>query len=192
MDQKVMEVFEDAGVLQKGHFLLSSGKHSDTYLQCARLFEYHRHSEFVSKRIADYFKDKDVDLVIGPAVGGILLSYEVARVLDKKNIFAEKQDGKMMLRRGFKITPGQKVLVVEDVVTTGGSVKRVIELVKECKGQVVGVGVVVDRSKGRVDFGTDFYSVAQMDVISYPQDECPICKQGVSLVRPGSGSSIGS
>jgi orotate phosphoribosyltransferase len=183
---KILKIFEETKLMQKGHFLLTSGRHSDTYMQCARLFEYPEYSEMMAKDIADAFKDDKIDLVIGPAMGGIILSYEVSRQLGVRNVFAERVDGKMMLRRGFEIMQGQKILVVEDVVTTGGSVDEVIELLKEIGAEVAGVGLVVDRSNGKVDFGYKMHAVYSTEVISYEANECPICRTDMPLVKPGS------
>ncbi|MEX1375949.1 MAG: orotate phosphoribosyltransferase [Eubacteriales bacterium] len=184
--EKILEIFEKTSLMQKGHFLLTSGRHSDTYMQCARLFEYPEYSEMIAKDIADAFRDDNIDLVVGPAMGGIILSYEVSRHLNVRNMFAERVDGAMLLRRGFEISPNQNVLVVEDVVTTGGSVVEVIELIKEIGAKVAGVGLVVDRSNGVVDFGCKKHAVLTTEVISYEAAECPICKTDLPLVKPGS------
>ena len=184
--EKILDIFEKTSLMQKGHFLLTSGRHSDTYMQCARLFEYPEYSEMMSKDIAEAFKKDNVDLVVGPAMGGVILSYEVSRHLGVRNFFAERVDGAMVLRRGFEISPGQNVLVVEDVVTTGGSVAEVISLVKEIGANVVGVGLVVDRSNGVVDFGCKKHAVLTTEVISYEAAQCPICKTDMPLVKPGS------
>lgn len=184
--KRVMEILKEAGVLQEGHFLLTSGRHSDTYLQCAKIFQDARYSEELCAALAEQFKDQEIDLVIGPAIGAIQMSYEVSRHLGVKNIFAEREDGKMTLRRNFEILPGQKVLVVEDVVTTGGSVREVIEIVKQNGGIVAGVGVVVDRTGGKINFGVPLSSVIAMDVVSYTPDECPLCRENKPLVKPGS------
>lgn len=184
--EKVLQIFMETGVLLQGHFLLTSGRHSDRYLQCAKVFQYPRYAEEITRALADKFKDEPVDMVVGPAIGGIILSYEMGRCLGVKAIFAEREDGRMALRRGFEIPEGSRVLVVEDVVTTGGSVMEVMELVKSCGGQVVGVGTVVDRSGGKVDFGVKFHSVISLDVKSYAPEECPICRTGLPLVKPGS------
>ena len=146
--EEILKIFEETGVMQKGHFKLTSGRHSDTYMQCAKLFEDAYISEQMSKLLADKFKDEEIDLVAGPAIGGIILSYEVSRQLGVNNIFAERQDGEMTLRRGFSVSKGQRILVVEDVVTTGGSVKEVVSLLSELGAEVVGVGSIVDRSNG--------------------------------------------
>ena len=132
------------------------------------------------------FVGAGVEVVIGPAIGAIQMTYEVSRHLGVKNIFAEREDGKMTLRRGFTIEPGQKVLVVEDVVTTGGSVREVIDIVKEMGGDVVGLGVIVDRTGGKIDFGVPLASVVSIEVESFEKDDCPLCKKGIPLVKPGS------
>lgn len=184
--ERVLEILKEADVLQEGHFLLTSGRHSDKYLQCAKIFQYTKYSEELCRALAEKFAGKGVELVIGPAIGAIQMSYEVSRHLGVKNIFAERENEKMTLRRNFTIEPGQKVLVVEDVVTTGGSVREVIDIVREHGGEVVGLGVVVDRTGGKIDFGVPLESVISMEVVSYEADECPLCKKGLPLIKPGS------
>jgi len=184
--ERVLQIFRETGVLLQRHFLLTSGRHSGEYLQCARMFQYPRYAEEITRALADKFRDDSIDLVVGPAIGGIILSYEMGRCLGVKAIFAEREGGRMTLRRGFEIPEGSRVLVVEDVVTTGGSVMEVMEVVKSCGGEVVGVGAVVDRSGGSVNFGVKFHSVISMDIKSYAPEECPICKTGLPLIKPGS------
>lgn len=184
--EEILSVFRETGVMLEGHFLLTSGRHSDRYMQCARLFEHPRHSELLCAELARRFDGEKIDLVIGPALGGIIMSYEVSRALNARNIFAERQDGVMTIRRGFSVKEGERVLVVEDVVTTGGSVREVLALLEAEKADIVGVGVIVDRSAGKVDFGYRLESLVSMEVTSYPPDECPICKTGLPLVKPGS------
>lgn len=184
--EEILSVFRETGVMLEGHFLLTSGRHSDRYMQCARLFEHPRHSELLCAELARRFDGEKIDLVIGPALGGIIMSYEVSRALNARNIFAERQDGVMTIRRGFSVKEGERVLVVEDVVTTGGSVREVLALLEAEKADIVGVGVIVDRSAGKVDFGYRLESLVSMEVASYPPDECPICKTGLPLVKPGS------
>ena len=157
--EDILKILKETGVLLQGHFLLTSGRHSDTYLQCARLFQYPDYAEKIAATLAEYFSDDEIDLVIGPAIGGIILSYEMGRYLGVKTIFAERENGKMTLRRGFQIKKNSRVLVVEDVITTGGSVKEVMELVRSGGGEVMGVGAVVDRSGGSIDFGVKLQSV---------------------------------
>ncbi|AAM24740.1 orotate phosphoribosyltransferase [Caldanaerobacter subterraneus subsp. tengcongensis MB4] len=184
--EKVLEIFEKLEVINKGHFLLSSGKHSDTYLQCAKIFQYPNYSEIFSRELAEKFKGYRIDVVIGPAIGGIILAYEVARQIGVRALFAEREDNVMKLRRGFEISKGERVLVVEDVVTTGGSVKEVIELVRSLGGEVIGVGTIVDRSDGKIDFGVPFESIVKLQIKTYEKEECPLCKEGIPLVKPGS------
>ena len=184
--EEIIAVFKERKVMLEGHFLLTSGRHSDKYMQCAKLFQYPDVSEMICRQLAEQFSDMDIDLVVGPAVGGIIMAYEMSRQLGVKNIFAERENGKMTLRRGFEVPKGAKILVTEDVVTTGGSVKEVIELLDGMGAQVMAVGSVVDRSAGKVDFGVPFRAVLSMEVKSYEADECPICKTGAQLVKPGS------
>ena len=185
--ERAMEILKEAGVLLEGHFRLTSGKHSNKYLQCAKIFRNTKYSEELCAALAEEFKDKGVEVVIGPALGAVQMTYEVSRWLKCENFFAERDDGKMTLRRGFVFRPGQKVLVVEDVVTTGGSVREVMEIVQEQGGDIVGVGAIVDRTAGKVDFGVPFKSVIAVEVDSWEPDECPLCKAGAPApVKPGS------
>lgn len=184
--ERINEILEKSGVLLHGHFLLTSGKHSDKYMQCARLFQYPNFSEEVAKDLIEKFKDKKIDFVIGPAIGGIIFAYEVARQLGVLAIFSERENGDMKLRRGFEVYAGANVLVVEDVITTGGSVREVIELMKSLGANIVGVGCVVNRSGGKVQFDCPFESVISMDINTYEEDECPMCKQGTKPYKPGS------
>lgn len=184
--ERVMEIFREAGVLQEGHFILASGRHSAQYMQCARIFQYPRFAEELCRSLAEQFRDDAVDVVIGPALGAIQMAYEVSRHLDCRNFFAERVEGAMTLRRTFEIKPGERVLVVEDAVTTGGSVKEVISLVKKAGGVLVGVGAIVDRSMGSADFGTAFRSVAKLDIQSWAPEECPLCQKGLVASKPGS------
>jgi orotate phosphoribosyltransferase len=187
--EEAVKIFSDSGALMEGHFLLTSGRHSDRYMQCAQVLKYPEATEKLAKHLADIFAGDNVELVVGPAMGGIIVSYEVARQLGVPGIFAERKDGIMEIRRGFTINPGQRVLVVEDVVTTGGSVREVIDAVQAAGGVVVGVAVLVDRSNGSVDFGVKQAAVLSMDIKSWEQSECPLCKEGVTeAYKPGSRS----
>ena len=189
LKEQAIELLERTGVMQEGHFRLTSGRHSDRYMQCAHLFEYPHHSETVCLDLATFFNSESfgkIDLVVGPALGGVIMAYEMSRVLRVKNIFAEREDGKMTLRRGFHVESGARALVVEDVVTTGGSVREVIELLKASGAEVVGVGSVVDRSDGEVDFGVPFHATLSAKIESWPAEECPLCKQGLPIIKPGS------
>ena len=187
MDRAEMErIFKQTGLMLEGHFLLTSGRHSNRYMQCAKLFQYPEYSEMICKDLADRFAGQKIDMVVGPAVGGIIMSYEMARQFKVPNIFAERENGAMTLRRGFSIPEGAKVLVVEDVVTTGGSVREVMDIVAEAKAEVVGVCVVVDRSGGKIDFGVSFEAAYETEIQSYEPSQCPLCEQGLELVKPGS------
>ena len=188
-NEQILKIFSSSGGVLKGHFLLTSGRHADTYMQCAKLFVDTANSEklcaALSKKLAPY----KADIVVSPAVGGILMGYEMARQLKLPNIFAERQDGEFTLRRGFSLTKGAKVIVVEDVVTTGGSVKEVVELVQSLGAQVVVVASIVDRSAGKVEFGVPFEALLSVDVKSFEAGECPICAEAkIPLYKPGSRS----
>lgn len=186
-DKEVLEIFTKTAALLSGHFLLTSGRHSDKYFQCAKVLQFPNYTEQVCTNIAEYFRDFTVDTVIAPAMGGIIVGNEVARQLGKRSIFTEREDKVMTLRRGFTLEPGEKVLVCEDVVTTGGSVFEVIEIVKSFGAEVVGVGFIVDRSNGKVNFGYPQKSTLTVEVISYLPDDCPICKENkIPLFKPGS------
>ncbi|HZJ78146.1 MAG TPA: orotate phosphoribosyltransferase [Clostridia bacterium] len=186
--EKITEILKEAGVLLEGHFLLTSGRHSNKYLQCAKIFRNTKYSEVLCSELALIFKDNGIQLVIGPAMGAVQMAYEVSRHLKTENFFTERDpDGKMALRRGFAIEPGARVLVVEDVVTTGGSVKEVIELINSLGGVVAGVGSIVDRTGGNIDFGVPFKAVYSAQVTSWEPEECPICKEGkIELAKLGS------
>ncbi|NPV27703.1 MAG: orotate phosphoribosyltransferase [Firmicutes bacterium] len=184
--EEALAMFKEDQALLEGHFRLTSGRHSDRYMQCALVLQHPDHTARLGEELARRFRGQRIDLVIGPAMGGIIVAYEVARALGVRALFTERENGVMSLRRGFTIKPGEKVLVVEDVVTTGGSVQEVIEVVKGQGGEVVGVGVLVDRSNGQVKFGVQQEAVLTLDVVSWPAEECPLCKEGLPVVKPGS------
>ncbi len=185
--ERVVEILEDSGVLMTGHFILTSGRHSDKYMQCAKILQYPNYTSELVGNIAESFKNDQPDVVIAPAVGAILVGYELARQLGVKNLFAERVEGAMTLRRDFSIKPGSRVIVAEDVTTTGGTVLEIIDLVKAAGGEVIGVGLLVDRSNGKVDFGTKTVAAYTADVVSYEPDNCPLCKEGKSPAeKPGS------
>lgn len=184
--REVMEIFRRTGAYLEGHFLFTSGRHGSNYMQCAKVLQYPEYTIEFGREIADYFRDRGVDTVIGPAMGGVVIAYEVARQLGAKALFAEREKGVMTLRRELKINPGEKVLVVEDVITTGGSVREVIDIVEKSRGELVGVGVIVDRTGGKIDFGVPLKAVLSIELISYPPEECPICRTNLPLVKPGS------
>ena len=183
---EIMEIFEKTGALLNGHFLLTSGRHSDVYFQCAKVLQYPEYIEELCSIIADEYCDKKIDTVIAPAIGGLAVGQEVARQLNRGFIFAERENKKLTLRRGFSIKEGEKVLLCEDVVTTGSSVFEVMNIVKDNNAEVAGVGIIVDRSNGKVDFGFTQLSAVKLDVKSYLPEECPLCEQGIELIKPGS------
>lgn len=185
-DAQILETFKRTEGILHGHFLLTSGRHSDTYMQCAKLFADPKESEMLCGELAERLKEFKPDVVVSPAVGGIIMGYEVARKLGVKNLFAERADGKMTLRRGFKLDKGQRVIVVEDVVTTGGSVKEVVELCREAGCDVAAVASIVDRSNGKVEFGVPYRALLTMEVKSYEVSDCPLCKDGNAPYKPGS------
>lgn len=183
----ILQIFEETGAMLKGHFLLTSGRHSNIYFQCAKVLQYPQYTELLCKKIVEHFANAQIDVVIAPAIGGIVVAQEVGRLLNKKTIFAERESGTLTLRRGFEINEGDRVLVCEDVVTTGGSVFEVIDIVKKANAIVAGVGFIVDRSNGKVDFGYPQFSTVKVDVISYAPEDCPLCKEGtLPAVKPGS------
>jgi orotate phosphoribosyltransferase len=191
MDKEhILSVFRDSKALLEGHFQLTSGLHSDTYFQCARVLQFPRYAELLCGEIAHQFRPSNIDLVIAPALGGIVVGQEVGRQLGARTLFTERKEGVMQLRRGFHIEAGERALVCEDVVTTGGSVAEVIAIVRSCGGLVVGAASIVDRSGGKVTLALDpggrQYALMQMNVVAYPPAECPLCAAGTPLLKPGS------
>ncbi|HBR87129.1 MAG TPA: orotate phosphoribosyltransferase [Candidatus Marinimicrobia bacterium] len=188
MTDNYLEIFKETGALLEGHFVLTSGRHSATYFQCAKVLQHPEHLSHFAETIVDYFSETEIDTVISPAVGGIVIGTEVGRQFGVKTIFAERQNGKMTLRRGFEITNSEKILVVEDVITTGGSVKEVMDVVEENGGIVVGVGVVVDRGGGNVVLHENQFAVTTQTAMSYHSDEIPEDLKQVPIEKPGSRS----
>ena len=170
----------------EGHFKLSSGRHASRYLQCAQLLQYPDVAGPLCEQLAQNFADEKVNVVIGPATGAIILAYEVARALGAKAIFTERDNGEMTLRRGFTIEPQDRVLVVEDIITTGGSTKEVMKVVEGCGAKIVGVGAIADRSGGNVDLGVPIKALVTIEIPNYSPEECPLCKAGIPIVKPGS------
>lgn len=185
-EEEILGIFRETQVLQEGHFLLTSGKHSNQYMQCAKVLQYPRFTETLCRELAFKFKGEEIDVVAAPAIGGILIAYEVARILQTRVVFAERENGKMTFRRGFELDEDENVLVVEDVITTGGSVHEVIEAVKGKGANLRGVGVFVDRSNGQVKFDVRMEALLRMEIKSYEPEECPWCKQGMPIIKPGS------
>ncbi|MBK9334355.1 MAG: orotate phosphoribosyltransferase [Ignavibacteria bacterium] len=185
-EKEVIDIFKKTGAMLEGHFVLTSGFHSPHYFQCAKVLQYPEYNTLFASMIAAHFSDTKIDAVITPAVGGIVFGTETGRQMNKRTIFAERENGKMTLRRGFEIKPGENYLVCEDVVTTGGSVFEVIELLKEYGANAAGVGFIIDRSNGKADFGTKQYSLAKMEVIKYAEDELPEWLEKIPVTKPGS------
>jgi orotate phosphoribosyltransferase len=185
----ILEMFRRSGALLNGHFQLTSGLHSPAYFQCAKVLQYPQFSESLAARIVDHFAAKQFDVVISPAIGGIVVGQEVGRQINVRTIFSERKDNEMQLRRGFEIGKGERVLICEDVVTTGGSVFEVIDLVKAKGAEIAGVGFIVDRSNGNADFGVDQFAVIQLNAETYPAESCPLCADGIPIEKPGSRKS---
>jgi orotate phosphoribosyltransferase len=185
-ESEVLAILRRTGVFREGHFRLTSGKHSDLYLQCAQLFQYPEEGGRVGAALAGLFTDQPVDTVIGPALGGIIVAYEVARALGVRALFAERENGAMTLRRGFTLRAGERVLVVEDVLTTGGSVREVMDVVRQHGAVPVAVGALVDRSGGRVRFEVPHRVLVSLTSNIYDPEDCPLCRRGLPVVKPGS------
>jgi orotate phosphoribosyltransferase len=183
---QVLDIYKKTGALLTGHFLLSSGLHSDCYLQSALVLQQPDIATKLCAALAGYFKTVKIDVVIAPALGGVFVSHETARALGVRALFAERVNGELTLRRGFAIKDGERVLVVEDVITTGKSTKETIEVAKQAGGVVVAAGSLVDRSNGKADLGVPYTSLVTLNVPSYPADSCPLCKSGSIPIKPGS------
>lgn len=182
----ILEIFRSTGALLEGHFILTSGRHSETYFQCAKVLQYPEYLTLFGRIIADHFKDDEIDAVISPAIGGIVIGTEVGRQLDLKTIFTERKDEMMKLRRGFEIEKDERILVVEDVLTTGGSINEVIKIVRENKGKVTGVGVVVDRSGGNIKLDRNQVAVLKHKTISFAENKIPTYLADIHIQKPGS------
>ena len=183
---QILSIFRSTEALLEGHFVLNSGRHSASYFQCAKVLQHPEYLTAFSIMIADEFEDQAPDVVISPAIGGVVLGTEVGTQLGCRTIFAERKEGNMVIRRGFHIEKGEKVLVVEDVITTGGSVKEVMDLVEKAGGNILGVGVLVDRSNGSVTLHNNQYSIVKLDAVSYGEDEVPDDLAAIPIQKPGS------
>src|SRR6186713_126403 len=187
-DDAILDRFRRSGALLDGHFRLSSGLHSPGYLQCALVLQHPREAEALGAALGGIVRSLGAQAVLSPAMGGIVIGQEVGRALNVRAIFAERQDGTLTLRRGFTLDPGEKVLVVEDVVTTGGSTRETMEVARAAGAVVVGACAVVDRSGGKQGLDVPFHALLPMVVPTYQPDDCPLCKQGLPIVKPGSRS----
>jgi orotate phosphoribosyltransferase len=182
----ILNIFKSTGALLEGHFVLTSGKHSSSYFQCAKVLQYPEYLTAFSIMIADEFESKKPDVIISPAIGGIVLGTEVGTQLGSRTIFAERKNGEMVIRRGFEINANEKVLVVEDVITTGGSVQETINLVEKSGGEIVGVGVLVDRSNGKAKLHKYQYSIIKLNAVSYDPNKVPNDLSKIPIKKPGS------
>ncbi|MBT6796856.1 MAG: orotate phosphoribosyltransferase [Candidatus Marinimicrobia bacterium] len=188
--QHIFDIFKSTEALLSGHFVLTSRRHSSSYFQCAKVLQHPKYLTEFSRMIADEFENTEPDVVISPAIGGVVLGTEVGTQMGCRTIFAERKEGKMVIRRGFEIVSGEKVLVVEDVITTGGSVKEVMDLVEESGGNIMGVGVLVDRSNGQANLHSKQFSIVEMDAVSYSAEEIPEDLAAIPIQKPGSRYSI--
>jgi orotate phosphoribosyltransferase len=194
--EELLRIFESVGAIRHGHFELSSGLHSGTYVQCALVLQYPRFAEKLGQALAALFSDARIDAVVSPAIGGLIIGQEVARALPEPRlssgggvpaVFVERDaSGMMTLRRGFSLNPDQHVLVVEDVWTTGGSTQETIRVVEEAGARVVAAGALIDRSGGEIDFEVETQSLIQLPIASYEPEDCPLCRQGSTAIKPGS------
>jgi orotate phosphoribosyltransferase len=184
--EQIIEHFRSTGALLEGHFLLSSGLHSPQYLQCALALQYTADASAFGHAIARRYYGADIDTVASPAIGGLVIGYAVAAALNVRFIWTEREAGKMTLRRGFTIKPGERILVVEDVITTGGSTRECIAALTERGANVIGAASIIDRSNGKADVGVPRVSLATLDVPSYSQNDCPMCASGGIPIKPGS------
>jgi orotate phosphoribosyltransferase len=186
----VLQLFLETGAYLRGHFKLTSGLHSREYLQCALVLQHPRHSEHLGELLAQALRRHNPGLAAGvvasPALGGVVIGHEVARALGARAIFTERAEGKMLLRRGFRVEAGEPAVVIEDVVTTGGSTREVVETLRAAGANVLAAGSIIDRSAGQAEVGVPRVSLATLNVVTYPPDACPLCQQGVPLAKPGS------
>jgi orotate phosphoribosyltransferase len=184
--ETVLDHFRATDALLEGHFILSSGLHSPKYLQCARALQYPADAAEFGRAVAERFLEAGIETVCSPAIGGLVIGYEVARSLNVRFIWTERQSGEMVLRRGFGIREGEKVLVVEDVITTGGSTRECIAAIGSLGAKVIGAASIIDRSGGTTDVGVPRIALVEMEVPSYDPNECPLCEQGSEAIKPGS------
>jgi orotate phosphoribosyltransferase len=183
---EVVKLFEKIGVMKKGHFRLSSGLHSDTYLQCASLQQYPQHNAAICNILVEQIKSFQPTLVVGAAVGGIISCYELARQLSARCIFAERDQGKLTFRRSFHMEPTDRVVVVEDVITTGKTTKELLSLIKDFDLSPLALCSIVDRTMGKIDFSHPLFSVLKVEAHTWEPDTCPMCEAGIELTQPGS------
>ena len=184
MTNEVLNLLEQAEGVLHGHFCLTSGLHSDIYFQCAKLYQYPDITEKLGKKLAEKLSDIEFDTIVAPAIGAVIIGYETAKQAKKRNLFVERKDGIMQLRRGYSLKKGEKVVIIEDVITTARTIKETMEAIKEFEPEVVAVGCIVDRTKGKTDY--NIKSLMQIDPVVYEPNDCPLCREGIPLVKPGS------
>ena len=184
MSEDVLELLKKAEGVLNGHFCLTSGLHSNIYFQCAKLYQYPEITEELGKRLAKALKDVEFDTIVAPAIGAMIIGYETAKQSKKRNLFVERKDGEMQLRRGYTLKKGERVVIIEDVITTARTIKETMAAIKEFEPEVVAVGCIVDRTKGQTDY--NIKSLMQIDPVVYDPSDCPLCKEGIELVKPGS------
>jgi orotate phosphoribosyltransferase len=184
--ETILHIFRECGAVLHGHFRLSSGKHSDTYFEKFQVLQYPRYVQQLCGELAKRFREEHIDVVVGPTTGGVIIAYEVARQLGTRAVYAEREGDKRVLRRGFTLREGERVLVVDDILTTGGSVREVLEMLEPYRVQLVGVGILVDRTGGQVDLGVRTETLLQLRVEAWQPEECPLCQRGEPITEPGS------
>ncbi len=187
---EVVERFRRTGALLEGHFVLTSGLHSTQYLQCALVLQHPPEAEAFGRAIAEQFRGTGVETVVAPAIGGIIIGWETARALNVRSVWTEREEGRMTLRRGFTVRPGERVLVVEDVITTGGSTRETCDALRAAGALVVGAASIIDRSGGRSDVGVPRVALATLEVPAAAPPDCDLCAAGVPAVKPGSRKSV--
>lgn len=185
-EKEIWKILENSQAILKGHFLLSSGGHSGTYFEKFRILQYPDITQRFCETLNEKFKNELIEVILGLATGGIILGYELARIRGIRAIFTERVEGKMALRRGFQITKGEKVLIVEDVVTTGGSVKETIAIAEDLGAEIIGIAALVDRTGGKINLGYPLKTLVSLEIESFSATLCPLCKKGLPLVKPGS------
>ncbi len=188
MSDEILKMFKASGAIKEGHFLLTSGLHSPVYWEKFRILQYPHYTAKLCQAIAEHFKGQKVDLVAGPTTGGIILAFETARQLGVRSIFAEKMGDVRIFRRDFEIAPGEHVLIVDDILTTGGSIRETISAVDSLGGLVIGVGVLINRSSKEMDLGMPLFSCLHIPTIVYSPEECPLCAANIPLIKPGGQS----
>jgi orotate phosphoribosyltransferase len=191
VSDEILKMFKMSGAVKQGHFLLASGLHSPVYWEKFRILQYPRYTEKLCHLIAQHFKEQKIDLVAGPTTGGIILAFETARQLGLRSIFAEKTGGVRTFRRDFDIAPDERVLIIDDILTTGSSIRETIDAVSKLGGIVVGIGVLVNRSQEDIDLGVPLFSCLRVPTVTYPPEKCPLCAANIPLTKPGAPKQEG-